>query len=97
MLERNFQARTIRYIRDTLLPGCIVLKNDSGYLQGFPDFLVLNENRWGALEFKREAGASVQPNQIYYVQKTADMSFGRFIFPENVEEVLHELQQALKP
>ena len=96
MLEREFQAKTIKRIKE-LFPGCIVLKNDAGYLQGFPDFLILYGQRWAALEFKREGDAHKQPNQIYYVQKTAEMSFGRFIFPENVEDVLNELQQALKP
>lgn len=96
MLERDFQARTIRQIKE-LLPGCIVLKNDAGYLQGFPDFLTLYGPKWAALEFKREEDAHKQPNQLYYVQRTAEMSFGRFVYPENVEEVLYELQQALKP
>ena len=96
MLERDFQASLIRRIHE-LFPGCIVLKNDPGYLQGFPDIIVLYKTRWAVLEVKREEGAHRQPNQEYYIQKAAEMSFGRFVYPENVEEVLHELQQAFEP
>ena len=72
-------------------PGCIVMKNDPNDIQGIPDLTVLYGNRWATLECKRSERASHQPNQDYYVQKMDEMSFSRFIFPENCEEVLNEL------
>ena len=93
MKESDFQARLIKRLKQ-MFPGCIVLKNDAGYLQGFPDLTVLYNDHWATLECKKDAKAHHQPNQEYYVQKTDDMSFSRFIFPENEEEVLRDLQQA---
>jgi hypothetical protein len=95
MRENKFQAGLIDRIKE-MFPGCIVLKNDSGYLQGFPDLTVLYQDHWAVLECKRSSEESHQPNQDYYVSKTDTMSFGRFIFPENEEEVLRDLQQAFQ-
>lgn len=96
MLENRFQRELIRDIKE-MLPGAIVMKNDPNYIQGIPDILVLYKKRWGALECKKSSGAKKQPNQEYYVDTMNDMSFAAFICPENKEEVLGELQQALKP
>lgn len=90
-LERKFQKELIDEIKE-LYPGCVVLKNDSGYLQGFPDWTILYKKNWAVLEAKREANASKQPNQEYYVDKLDDMSFSRFVYPENKEEVLRDLK-----
>lgn len=94
MLESVFQSRLIKELND-LFPGCIILKNDSGYLQGIPDLLILFKKRWAALEVKPSAFATHQPNQDYYVDKMDGMSFAAFIYPENKEGILHELQLAL--
>ena len=92
MLENKFQAKLIKRIKD-LFPGCIVMKNDSSYIQGIPDLLVLNNRRWASLECKKNANAKKQPNQEYYVDKMDGMSFSRFICPENEDEVLEELTE----
>ena len=89
-LESGFQDRLIDKLKD-LFPGCMVFKMDQ--IQGIPDLLVLYKNKWASLECKRSAGAKRQPNQEYYVGKMNEMSFSRFVSPENKEEVLNELQQ----
>ena len=91
--ENAFQANLIKELK-TRFPGCIVLKNDPNYKQGIPDLLVLYKDRWVALECKRSEKAPHQPNQDYYVGQMNDMSYAAFIFPENKEVVLHEIQQA---
>lgn len=90
MLESKFQAKLIKELKERF-PGCVVLKNDPTYIQGIPDLLVLYKNMWCALEVKKSANAKHQPNQNYYVDKMDEMSFSRFIYPENKEDVLYEL------
>lgn len=88
--ESSFQASLIKELKETF-DGCVVLKNDPNYIQGFPDLLVLYNNKWAALECKRSPLAHKQPNQDYYISKLDDMSIARFINPENKEEVINEL------
>ena len=90
MQENKFQAKLIGELKE-LFPGCIVMKNDSSYIQGIPDLLVLHKDRWGALECKKNIRAKKQPNQEYYVGLMNRMSFARFICPENKDGVLDEL------
>lgn len=92
--ENSFQASLIRELKH-MFPDCIVLKNDPNYIQGMPDLMILYRDRWAALECKRSLKASTRPNQRYYVSLMNDMSYASFISPENKEEVLNELQQAL--
>ncbi|MDD3204171.1 MAG: hypothetical protein PHS74_00320 [Lachnospiraceae bacterium] len=94
-LERDFQSGLITELKKRFV-GCIVTKLDSSYIQGIPDLLILYKNKWATLECKKSASASKQPNQPYYVKLMNEMSFSSFIYPENKEEVLNELQQAFK-
>lgn len=95
MRENEFQAKLIKEIKQRF-PGCIVLKNDSSYIQGIPDLLILYEDQWAALEVKRSATSTKRPNQEYYVEKMDAMSCAYFIFPENKEEVLDDLEQTFE-
>ena len=95
MLESEFQGALIKELK-AMFPGCLVLKNDPNYIQGFPDLTVLYRDKWALLESKRETKASHRPNQDYYVELADGMSFARFICPENKQEVLNELQQAFQ-
>ena len=91
--EREFQAQLIRDVKSRF-SGCMVMKLDSGYIQGIPDLLVLYHDKWATLECKKQLTAKRQPNQEHYVELMDRMSFSRFISPGNKEEVLDELQQA---
>lgn len=93
--ESIFQAGLIKEIKNRL-PGCYVLKNDAGYLQGVPDLLVLYEDKWATLECKRSEYEKHRPNQDYHVRQMNEMSFSSFIFPENKEEVLDEMVSTLR-
>ena len=95
MLESSFQAQIIKDLKK-IFPGCIVTKNDSSYIQGIPDLTIFYKDKWATLECKQNARAKKQPNQEYYVGRMNEMSFSKFICPENKEEVLYELQQTFK-
>jgi hypothetical protein len=95
MRENGYQPKLIKKLRD-LFPGCMILKNDSGYLQGVPDLIILFGDRWAMLEVKADASSPLQPNQDYYVEMLNEMSFAAFIHPSNEREILRALQQALK-
>ena len=95
MRESKFQADLKKELKQ-MFPGCIVTKLDSGDIQGIPDLLVLYKDKWATLENKRSKTATKRPNQDYYVNKMNKMSFSRFIYPENKEEVLNELRKTFR-
>lgn len=93
--ESAFQSKLIKDLK-SIFPGCMVLKNDPNYIQGVPDLLVLYNDRWAALECKRSESASHRPNQEYYISKMDEMSFAAFVYPENREDILDELQRSFE-
>lgn len=95
MKESEFQSGLIKDIKSRF-PGCIVLKNDPNYIQGIPDLLILQEDRWAALEVKKSRSSKKRPNQEYYVGRMNEMSYASFIYPENKEEVLDEMELAFQ-
>lgn len=100
MLEGAYKTKLRKRI-EAMFPGCIILKNDAGYLQGVPDMIILFRTKWATLETKRKyprpGSSDFEPNQEYYIELMDHMSFSRAIYPENEDEVLSELQQAFLP
>lgn len=90
MKESYFQKKVIDRIK-SVYPSFIILKNDSNYIQGIPDLLILGNSKWAALECKNKKTAHRQPNQIWYVAEMKKMGYANFIYPENVEEVLNDI------
>ena len=89
-LESGFQDNLKKEL-EKLFPGCMIFKMEQ--VQGIPDLLVLYKNKWASLENKKSANAKRQPNQEYYVKLMDDMSFSRFIYPEDKDDILNELQK----
>lgn len=95
MRENKFQSDLIKEIKDRY-PGSIVLKNDPRYKKGIPDLTVLYKNKWGSLECKKEERSSKRPGQENYISRMNEMSFAKFVCPENKEEVLSEMDKVFK-
>jgi hypothetical protein len=91
--ESKFQAEVVDDLRE-IFPGCIIFLPDPNYIQGIPDVLMLYGNSWAALECKISESAPQQPNQSWYVQEMNEMSFAAFIYPENKERILDDLQRS---
>ncbi len=96
MNEAEYQRKLIKKLKKAY-PGCIILKNDSSYLQGVPDLIILFTDRWAMLEVKMDALAKEQPNQEFYIEELGEMSYASFINPSNEDRVLDELQRTLRP
>lgn len=95
MKESKFQ----KDLKDELkrrFPGCVILKNDPTCIQGFPDLTILWKRCWAVLEVKKSASEPHRPNQDVYVDRCNKMSFSSFIYPENKEEVLNDLERSFK-
>lgn len=95
MLENKFKTKLKKEIEERF-PGSMVVHLDPNEIQGIPDLVIFYKNKWAVLEGKKSANAKKQPNQDYYVDRMNEMSFARFICPENKEEVLNELQQSFE-
>lgn len=93
-LESAFQKKLKAKLR-RMFPDCILLKGASEQIQGIPDLIIIWQDRWAFLEVKRSSTEVHQPNQDYYVDFLGSWSYAAFIFPENEERILDELQQAL--
>jgi hypothetical protein len=93
MREGKYQAQLVTKLKG-LFPGCVIQRNDPRDIQGIPDLTIFWGPCYALLEVKESASAPEQPNQRYYVEQFADMSFAAFIYPENEEEVLDALQHA---
>ncbi|HMS83586.1 MAG TPA: hypothetical protein PKD12_08050 [Nitrospira sp.] len=94
MTEAKYQTHVLGRIAE-MLPGSTALKNDSAYQQGIPDWTIFYGPKWAMLEIKASRAARRQPNQEYYIEKFNGEAFAAFIYPENEQEVLDALQEAL--
>lgn len=95
MLENRFKTKLVNELK-ILFPGCLITHFNPNEIQGLPDLLILYQDKWAALEGKKSEDEPHRPNQDYYVNLMNDMSFAAFIYPENKEEVLHDLQQSFQ-
>lgn len=100
MTENEYQMYLVDKIY-SILPGDkfvdkLVIINDPNYIQGIPDLTVISRFKWAMLEVKASEKSRNRPNQEWYIDTWGNHIFTAFIYPENEEEVLRALQQALQ-
>lgn len=96
MLEKVYQKKLIPRIEESI-PDCLVVVEDPLVRQGRPDLTVWRNNKAAILEVKASEKSKKRPNQEYYINhpETLGAVFGAFIYPENEQEVLRAVHQAL--
>ena len=94
-LESEFKKDFLFRLKNQMLLRQIPIKfiHTRPHHRSFPDVIVLCGKKWAGLEFKRSANASAQPNQSFYVDLFDEMSFARFVYPDNAEDVLNDLER----
>jgi hypothetical protein len=93
--ESAFQSEVFRDISERF-PEADIIKNDSSCIQGFPDLTIFFKDKFVLLELKRESKSSRQPNQEYYIKKYGKHKSGYFVYPENKNEILNDLERRFK-
>lgn len=94
MLESEFK----KYAKERIIDRFPSLDFDFviGINRSNPDLFILAplqcSNRWAALEFKQSEDAPHRPNQDYHIERLNKKGYATFVFPENLEEVLNELE-----
>jgi hypothetical protein len=96
MLESEFKLEFIQQIKfrvDPLSRGWLYFIQPGLFSRSMPDLVILGSHKWAALEFKQSEKASQQPNQDYHIDELNGLGYARFVYPENAEEVLDELEE----
>jgi Holliday junction resolvase len=74
--------------------GCYVIKTHPGLgtPTGVPDIIFFKGNFYGAIECKRSKQAPWQPLQLETLNKFNRWSYGKAVYPENIDDIMEELR-----
>lgn len=96
-LEKDFQPTLVKRLREVLPDETVIIKNDPNSVQGYPDLSIHYKGHYVLLECKRYEGAPERPNQRYYIEQACKNTYAAFVYPENMEEVINEVQRTFAP
>ena len=95
-LESAFQSEFKDRVRERL-PFCIIKRNSTDDIQGFPDLTIYCGDQYAIIECKRYKDATHRPNQDYYIDLfKSEGVYASFVYPENIDTVLVELEAYFK-
>jgi len=95
--EGNFKSKLIEKL-EKRYPNFVITKLEADLKNGIPDIVILGDKkRWATLEAKKSKKDVTKPrtnkrSQDYYVSTMSKMGYSSYIYPENEEEVLRELE-----
>lgn len=94
MLEKDFQAKVIRYLKSK---GCFTWKmqQNATTQSGVADVFFCKEGFYGFIECKKSKTSPLRPGQKEFIDKMNEWSYGVIAYPENFEKVKAELEEML--
>lgn len=93
MLESAFKNVLIDKIRELCRSTIYIIKPDPSQ-RSMPDLILLGPNgRWAALEIKRGPLSDRRPNQEFHIGMMDVMSYAKIVHPENMREILDDLER----
>ncbi len=96
MLESEFKEIVKDEIRDRF-PD-LDLDFVTTISRSMPDMIILAPAcYWAALEFKRSKNSPHRPNQDHHIERLRKKGYATFVYPENLEVVLDELEILFTP
>lgn len=94
VLEKDFQAKVIKYLRSK---GCFVRKMQQNATTqvGVADVFFCIEGFYGFIECKKSKTAKLRPGQKEFIDKMNSWSWAKICYPENWEEIRKELDSII--
>lgn len=90
-VEGRLQTEIRKFLKSK---GCdvLVIKPQPGIPEGWEDIMFFKEGFWGAIEVKASKTSPFRPLQKERLEKHAQWSWARAVYPENWQQVQIELE-----
>lgn len=93
MLESEFKRRAIQEIQERFSHLDLDFIEPKIHNRSLPDVVILGPIKWAVLEFKRNQYESKRPNQEFHISRLNEKGYATFVYPENLEGVLGDLEE----
>lgn len=96
MLESQFRKEFLERLKARLYPVQIDVISTKPHNRSIPDDFIIGPRFWAALEYKKSANAPHRPNQDYHIERLNEIGYAAFVYPENGEEIIDDLERLFK-